>query len=69
MSLKTINKKVVSYCKIPQGITDRHYISEASCDSYIDYSLEDVGEDTISDWIRENYPELENEEFLIHINY
>lgn len=69
MSLEVINKKVVSYCEIPQELTDNHYISENGCDCYIEYSLEDEGKDSISDWIREKYPELINEEFLIHIDY
>lgn len=69
MGLEILNKKVVSYCEIPQELTDKHYISENGCDCYIEYSLEDEGEDSISDWIREKYPELINEDFLIHIDY
>ena len=74
--LKTITKKVVSYCEIPEGIiSEGHWLNQHGCDAYIEYHLEDDIEDIIEgdeldDWLRETYPELIDEEsFFIHLDY
>ena len=74
--LKTITKKVVSYCEIPEGIIPKgHWLNQHGCDAYIECHLEDDIEDVIEgdeldDWLRETYPELIDEEsFFIHIDY
>ena len=75
--LKEITRKVVSYCEIPQEITEKDYsVNEASCDSYIEYEVisktkqSEFDDDfDMANWIIDNYPELEGETILIHINY
>ncbi len=71
MALTTINKKVLSYCEIPENITENHWISEYKNDSYVECHIEDEEdeEDNLSKWIIENYPELKEESFLIHMDY
>ena len=41
MALERINKLVVSYCEIPEKLTEGHWISENSCDSYVEVHIED----------------------------
>ena len=67
--LETINKKVLSYCEIPQELTERHWITENSCGCYVDFQLEEEGVDELDDWIRENYPELIDEKFMISLDW
>ena len=71
MALERINKLVVSYCEIPQELTEGHWINENSCDSYVEVHLEDEGNrDDLDNWLIENYPELlEEESFFIHLDY
>lgn len=38
--LETITKKVVSYCEIPEELTEHSWLSEKSTDSYIECHLE-----------------------------
>lgn len=68
--------KVLSYCEIPQEITQDHWISENNPDSYIELSItprpEQINYDDkfeIENWIIDNYPELEGKTILIHIDY
>jgi hypothetical protein len=68
MNIEQINYQCISYCDIPQHLSQESWISEQSCDCYIVYSLEVEGENEIDDWIRENYPELDKV-FMIHIDY
>jgi len=75
--LKEITRKVVSYCEIPQDITEANYsVNEASCDSYIELELISKGEQhkwgdnfDMTNWIIDTYPELEGEKIFIHIDY
>lgn len=68
--MKTITKKVISWCSIPENITKGHWLSEFQNGCYIPFTLEDKGVDELSDTIRETYPEIkEDEEFLIDIDY
>jgi hypothetical protein len=70
MALKEITKKVISYCEIPEELTEGHWISEHHNDAFVEVHLDDEEEDGLSLWIKENYPELVNEEsFFIHIDY
>lgn len=74
---KEITRKVVSYCEIPQDITEANYsVNEASCDSYIEYEVtsrdqQDEFDDDfdMTNWIIDTYPELEGETIFIHIDY
>ena len=67
--LTQINKKVLSYCEIPEELTSDHaWLNEVSYDTYVEYVL-DEGEE-LDDWIIKTYPELLKEEsFLIHMDY
>lgn len=77
--MKKINMKVVSYCEIPEKLTESHWISENSCNCYVPYSLpkeaitkeEDGGgqDSPLSAWIRKEYPELAGTDFLIEMDY
>lgn len=72
MSLQEINMKVVSYCDIPEELVEDHWLSEGSCDSYIPYSLSSnpkYGKDELDKWLEEEYPELIDTSFLIHLDY
>ena len=69
--LNEITRKIVSYCEIPEELTEKHWISEHGCGVYIDWSLnlDPKTDDDISAWIREEYPELIGTTFLIDIDY
>lgn len=73
MALETITRKVLSYCEIPEEITEDHYVSQAEPDTYMEFHFDDnleIEDDELTAWIRLNYPELVDEEaFLIHIDY
>lgn len=67
---------VISYCEIPPELTEDHHLSEYSPDCYVRYTVHPlksrVGFDddfSIDDWIITMYPELEDKEVLIHIDY
>lgn len=67
--IKEIHGKVISYCDIPQAITDGHYLSDYQPDCYVEYSLGYEGEDPVDDWIMGAWPELVGHTFYIHIDY
>lgn len=71
MALTEITTKVVSYCDIPQELSQgKWYFEEAGCDTYIDFHLqEDTKWDNVDFWLAKTYPELVGTEFLIHIDY
>ena len=72
MSLKIISLPVISYCEIPQELTEDSWISENSPDSYVIYSMQELEHlrSPMDNWIWEEYPELrESERFFIHIDY
>ena len=74
MALERINKLVVSYCEIPEGLTEDHWISEymngCFVEVHVDNGEEDEDLDPLGQWIRETYPELEKENsFLIEMDY
>lgn len=73
--LTEINYKVVSYCEIPEEITEKHPISENSNDSYVTYTLVKFHEDELykmtplDAWLYSNYPELIGTIFMIYLDY
>ena len=71
MKLKTITKKVISYCEIPKDIIpEDHWINHHGCDTYVEVHLDDEDEDELDTWLRTTYPELVDEEsFFIHLDY
>jgi hypothetical protein len=63
---------VISYCSIPEELTENHWISDFGCDCYVRYSIEIPEEgidDELSNWIMENYDIDETKDVLIHIDY
>ena len=69
LQLKQITGKVVSYCEIPEEITEGHWISEYMNGCFVQVHLED-DDDALSNWLKETYPELIDEEaFYIEIDY
>ena len=67
--MKTITRNVISYCDIPQEITDKHWISEICPDVYQGYTINLDNPDNLDKWFMENYPELIGHTFLIEIDY
>ena len=67
--MKTITRNVISYCDIPQEITDKHWISEISPDVYQGYTINLDNPNNLDKWFMENYPELIGHTFLIEIDY
>jgi len=77
MEFKTLNVFVISYCDIPEEIIDTHpALKEVSCGVYYPlYVLskkkkKKYSDDfTLTNWIIENFPELEGKSILIDIDY
>jgi hypothetical protein len=77
MALKKIERTVLSYCEIPQDISESNTsINEVPCDVYVEYRVtpkaEQPGFDDnfdLDNWIIKTYPELEGRTILIHIDY
>lgn len=69
MALKTIEKKVVSYCEIPEGlIPEKHWINQYELGTHVECHIDDAPDDELSAWLREIYPELIDEEsFYIYM--
>lgn len=69
--LEEIHMKVVSYCDIPEEIIEDEaggWLEQASCDSYITYTIDEPQESLLDKWIAKTYPELIGQEFMIHID-
>lgn len=68
--LTEITRKVLSYCEIPEELTESHWISDHSCDCYIEYTIPfGIIQSNLNKWITKTYPELIGTTFLIHIDY
>jgi|SRR6187402_45060 len=70
--LKTIHMKVVSYCDIPEDLTQDSWLSESGPNCFVDYKVSSDPKYTRTDldnWIIETYPELLDVDFLIEIDY
>lgn len=72
MALTEITKKVVSYCEIPEELTEGHWISDHHPDAFVECHIDEEDEtiDKVQIWLLANYPELKDEDsFFIHIDY
>ncbi len=74
--LYKIQRTVVSYCAMPEEVTKDSHLSELPCDVYYEYSVTRKSEQmsfdddfSVDNWIIDNYPELEGQTILIHIDY
>ena len=71
MYSKTFN--VISYCDLADHAGEvliEHWINEYQNGCFVPFKLEEEGECELSDIIRKNYPDIdEDEEFLIEIDY
>ena len=73
--MKRIDMPVISYCDIPEELTEGTWMGEMSPDCYIQYSLpklEDLhkyGLDKLNEYLSTTYPELIGTTFLIEIDY
>lgn len=66
--MKRINLPIISWCDIPDD-DKPSWLGEFMNGCYVPYTLEAEG-DALSDWIRNNHPELaEENEVLIDIDY
>lgn len=64
--------KVVSYCEIPDELTENTWLEEHRCDSYVKYSLSSDPQFTKGEldiWLEKEYPELIDTTFLIEMDY
>ena len=70
---KEIKGKVVSYCEIPEELTEGHWISEYMSGCFVQCHIaddRDVELSPLDKWLIETYPELQDEEyFFIEIDY
>jgi len=41
MKTETKTWEVVSYCRLDDSITEDHWITEGTCDSYIEYTIQE----------------------------
>ena len=76
IKLETLTIQVVSYCGIPQSLTQGHWMNDNQPDSYVKYKVSSKesqkGFDDdfrIDDWLIGQHPELSDKEILIHIDY
>ena len=68
--MKTITRNVISYCDIPEEITeDNSRLNEVAGDCYIDYTIDTNNPNELDKWFMENHPELVGYTFLIEIDY
>jgi hypothetical protein len=67
--IEEINYKCISYCEIPEEITEGTWISDHSCDCYITYRFNQDSSSNLDLWLIKNYPELMDTTFMIHIDY
>ena len=70
--LKKLSEKyVVSYCEIPEELTEEHWTSEYMSGCFVEVHIdEEDNDDEITTWIKEKYPFLVKEEsFFIEIDY
>ena len=73
--MKTVSFPVISYCEIPQEITSDSWINEYQNGCYVEYSLPREDEwdsfdtNALDEWIRNTYPILLGQKFLIEIDY
>lgn len=72
MALELIKYKyAISYCEIPEDLTNDLWIAEFQNGCYVVYSLE-IPENysAFDQWIIDTYPELKDEDtILIHMDY
>ena len=68
---RVIVKRVISFCSLPEElIPETHWLCDYPTGCYVEYSLENLEVyNELQDWIAKNYQELDNTEFLIHMDY
>ena len=70
LQLKQITGKVVSYCEIPEEITEGHWISEYMNGCFVQVHLEEGEDDALSNWLKVACPVLiDGNVFYIEIDY
>lgn len=68
--LTRVNLPVLSYCAIPQEITDGGtFLNEYQPGCYVTYVFNAEDNTELNDWLHNTYPELSGTEFLIDIDY
>lgn len=68
--MKEIKGKVVSYCEIPEELTENHWLNDYSPGCYVMAHIDESEDDLVSKWLLENYPDLKDEEyFFVEIDY
>lgn len=70
MALKEITKKVLSYCEIPEKLTENSWLNNYGTGCLVECHIDDDESEPLDQWIINNYPELKDEEsFLIDMDY
>jgi hypothetical protein len=77
MNVTQLNIKVISYCEIPEEISQKESIFESHYpDAYVKINVtsrenqKNFDDDfLLENWIIEKNPELEGEDILVHIDY
>lgn len=67
-----INMRVISYCSIPEEITEKEeWLQDYPSNCLVTYSVmfDKDARSELDNWIVENHPDLEKEEFLIEMDY
>lgn len=76
MSLKRITRTVLSYCEIPEHISESSYLAQYGCGCYVEHTITPRKEQpgysddfSLDNWIIDTYPDLEGMTILIDIDY
>ena len=64
-----LNMPYISYCEIPDYITDGHWIGEGQPDCYVPYTVQMIRKSELDKWIIEEYPELKGRTILIQLDF
>ena len=67
--MKVITRNVISYCDIPQELTENHWINEFQNGCYVSFNIDVNNPNNLDKWFIDNHPELIGYTFLIEIDY
>lgn len=67
--MEELNIKVISYCSIPEEVTENTWLQELPCDCYTGFYVSSSSNDELTKWILKEYPELDKERILIDMDY
>lgn len=68
-NLEIITMRVVSYCDIPEELSNGKFFDEYGTGCYVECHLDNEPDDELDKWLKSNYPGIEEDPFLIKIDY